>query len=74
MLVIKIIVTVIVTWGHNTLSPLCVDLNKPLSDKQINSRHRNCVIKEKDTNNESKRYCEIKNMYKRIAILKLKPN
>ena len=61
MFVIKVFVTVIEAFGHNnTLSLLCVEFTKPLSVKQINSRHRNCVIKEINTNNGRKRYCEIK--------------
>ena len=44
MLVIKVFVTMIGALGYSTLSLLCVELTKPLSDKQINSRHRNYVI------------------------------
>ena len=68
MFVIKVFVAVIEALRHSTLSLLYVELTKPLSDQQINSRHRNCVIKEIDTNNGPKRYSEIKSMYERIAI------
>ena len=56
------------------LCPFVCGLTMPISGEQINSRHRNCVIKAIYTNNGRKPYCEIKNMYKRIAISKLISN